>query len=188
MKKTLLLLSWVLSIVSTPLVWADTIKDVGIYWIGVSTISAKAQVLGTNGGNGGPILTFTTGTLQSGTISNGVFAAGGSFVLTEYGCAGCDRHPRIFFSGLFSGPTTITTSPDGTETLSGPIAGTLRTGREISGNVIQTLKSGKISGSTFFQGKNLELTSPEPSTLTFLITGLLAMAGPVRRKFLKTQN
>src|SRR5438477_11979146 len=99
MKTTLLLLSSVLSIVSTQLVRADTIQDVatGTYTIGVSTIRASAQVLGTNGGDGGPILTFITGALQSGTIGNGVFAAGGSFVLNDYQCAGCDRSPQIGF-------------------------------------------------------------------------------------------
>jgi hypothetical protein len=186
MKTTLLLLSSVLSIVSTQFVRADTIQDVatGTYTIGVSTIRASAQVLGTNGGDGGPILTFITGALQSGTIGNGVFAAGGSFVLTDYQCAGCDRNPQIWFSGSFSGPTAITTNPQGIEILSGPIAGTLRTGIWITGNTTQNLMSGTISGSTYFEGKNLGLTAPEPSTLTFLFTGLLALAGPMRRKFL----
>jgi len=185
MKKTLFLLSCVLSIMSAPLVRADTIQDVnGVYHVGVNTIDALAHVLGTSGGWGGPVLTFTTGTLQSGTISNGVFAAGGSVVLKYYLCGGCRNNPKTFFSGSFSGPTTITTDSQGVMTLSGSIAGTLRTGIQITGNITQTLKAGNMSGSVFFQGKNLELTAPEPSTFTFLITGLLAIAAPVLRKFL----
>src|ERR1035438_8719279 len=82
-----LLSSMLLALASTQLVRADairdggqyttTIYDVGQYQIVGNTIAAKAQVLDTNGGNGGPILTFVTGSLQSGTVGNGVFAAGG---------------------------------------------------------------------------------------------------------------
>jgi hypothetical protein len=78
MKTMLLVLSIALVLsVSTPLSWGNTIYDTGVYSVGSNYISGVAQVLGTNGGRGGPMLTFSTGALLSGTLMNGTFAAGG---------------------------------------------------------------------------------------------------------------
>ncbi len=184
MKTTLLVLSIALLLsLSMPLVWGDTLNDTGTYSVGSNTISGTAQVLGTNGGNGGPILTFTTGTLQSGTLMNGMFAAGGTFDLIEYGCAGCKMHPRTFLTGSFIGPTSISTNAQGVETLSGTIGGTLFSGQSTTtGMTTQTLSGGGMKGSIFVL-YNGPLTAPEPSTLPLLVTGLLAIAEPVRRRF-----
>jgi hypothetical protein len=183
MKTTLLVLSIALVLsVSTPLLWGDGINDVGGYSVGSNTISGMAQVLGTNGGNGGPILTFTTGALQSGTLMNGMFAAGGAFDLPDYNCRGCARNPRDLFVGSFIGPTSISTNPQGVETLSGQIGGTVRTGLYVTGITTQYLSGGKMTGSSYVL-YNGPLTAPEPSTLPLLVTGLVAIAGPVRRRF-----
>jgi hypothetical protein len=183
MKTTLLVLSIALVLsVATPLLWGGTIYDVGGYSVGSNAISGMAQVVGTKGGYSGPILTFTTGTLQSGTLMNGTFAAGGSFDLTEYNCGGCRSHPRDLFVGSFSGPTSISSNPQGVETLSGAIAGTVITGRYVTGNTTQYLSGGAMTGSSYLAYKG-GLTAPEPSTLPLLVTGLVAIAGPVRRRF-----
>lgn len=183
MKTTLLVLSIVLVLsVSTPLLWGDTLNDTGGYSIGIKTISGTAQVLGTNGGNGGPILTFTTGALQSGTPMNGMFAAGGTFDLIEYNCRGCKMHPVNFLVGSFTGPTSISTNSQGVETLSGAIGGTVYTGLSVTGTTTQYLSGPKMTGSSYVSF-NGPLTAPEPSTLPLLVTGLVAIAGPVRRRF-----
>ncbi|MFY9905782.1 MAG: PEP-CTERM sorting domain-containing protein [Terriglobales bacterium] len=182
MKTTLLVLSIALVLsVSTPRSWGDTIYDVGGFSVGSNTISGIAQVLGTHGGNGGPILTFTTGALQSGNLMNGMFAAGGAFDLTDYNCGGC-RGGRDLFVGSFIGSTSISTNQQGVETLSGAIGGTLITGRYVTGNTTQYLNGGAMTGSSYLATKQ-PLTAPEPSTLSLLVTGLVAIAGPVRRRF-----
>jgi len=183
MKTMLLVLSIALVLsVSTPLLWGGTIYDVGGYSVGINTISGTAQVLGTNGGNTGPLLTFTTGALQSGTLTDGTFAAGGAFDLTQYNCGGCRYHPKNLFVGSFIGSTSISTNPQGVETLSGAIGGTVITGRYVTGNTTQYLSGGTMTGSTYVAYKG-GLTAPEPSTLPLLVTGLVAIAGSVRRRF-----
>jgi hypothetical protein len=182
--KTMLLvfsIALVLSVSTTPL-WGDTLNDTGGYTVGVNSISGMAQVLGTNGGNGGPILTFTTGTLQSGTLMNGMFAAGGTFDLLEYNCRGCKHDPKDFLIGSFVGSTSISTNAQGVETLSGSIQGTLYTGQSVTGITIQSLSGRNMTGTSDLS-YNGPLTAPEPSTLPLLVTGLVAIAGPVRRRF-----
>jgi hypothetical protein len=62
MKTTLFVLSIVLVwSMSKPLLWGDSLNDTGGDSVGINTISGMAQVLGTNGGNGGPILTLHHG-------------------------------------------------------------------------------------------------------------------------------
>ncbi|MGO9368554.1 MAG: PEP-CTERM sorting domain-containing protein [Terriglobales bacterium] len=183
MKTTLFVLSIALVLsVSTPLLWGDTIYDVGGYSVGINTISGMAQVLGSKGGYSGPILTFTTGVLQSGTLMNGTFAAGGAFDLNDYNCGGCRYNPKNLFAGSFAGPTSISTNPQGLETLSGVIGGTVITGRFVTGNTTQYLSGGAMTGSSYLAYKG-GLTAPEPSTLPLLVTGLIAIAGPARRRF-----
>jgi hypothetical protein len=66
--------------------------------------------------------------------------------------------------------------------LSGAIGGTVISGRFVTGITTQYLRGGFMGGSTDVPTQG-GLTSPEPSTLPLLATGLVAIAGPVRRKF-----
>ncbi len=100
-------------------------------------------------------------------------------------------HKGTIFSGAFVGPVTWTlVSQSGqslTYSLSGNIAGTLYNGHFVTGTTTQTIVSanGQITqgighirvGDTHVGG------TPEPGTLGLLGTGLVAIGGMLRRKF-----
>jgi hypothetical protein len=162
-------------------------------------LSLSGSVLiAVNGLNGGGLLTgsnlgsvsFTTGALISGSLQmGGTFAGGGSFTITGNGSNGVPD--GALFTGSFSGPVTWTmlTLANGTHnyTLSGSISGWAGSGVATQGATIQlTINTGK----GFFNGRsilssgdtNSSVTVPEPGSLSLLGTGLLFLAGLVRRK------
>jgi hypothetical protein len=134
-------------------------------------------------------VSFSTGALIGGSIqTGGTFSdVGSSFVVTGKGPQ--VPHKGTIFSGAFVGPVSWTlVSQNGqslTYTLSGAIQGTLWNGRFVTGTTTQTITStngqlrlgiGHIKmGETFL--------TPEPGTLGLLGTGLVAIAGMLRRKF-----
>jgi PEP-CTERM motif len=137
-------------------------------------------------------LAFSTGALTSGSLTTGAtFAAGGSFTITANGTGGIPG--GTIFSGSFSGPVTwteVTTSgPNGSiyYILSGAVTGTWYNGQTVNGATTQiTFSAGKngFTGSvTLGSGDTIITTTvPEPGTLGLLGTGLVGLAGVVRKK------
>ncbi len=162
-----------------------------------SGLSLSGSALGAvNGLNGGGLITgtnlgsvsFSTVALASGTLQGGgTFAAGGSFTITGNGTNGVPN--GVIFSGSFSSPAswTLVTLPDGTHNyvLTGVVSGTLGGGFSTNGVTVQlTVNTGKgfFNGSTGLSSGDTNIVVPEPGTLTLLGTGLMGLAGAVRRK------
>ena len=128
---------------------------------------------------------MTSGSLQMGAV----FGGGGTFNITTNGSNGLPN--GALFTGSFTGPVTWTliTLANGTHdyTLQGSVSGTWYNGSIASGATIQLTIN---TGLKFFNGtkrissgdSNIVTTVPEPGTLGLLGTGLIGLAGALRRK------
>lgn len=163
-------------------------------------VSRGSELLGFNGITAPPgralgMLKFTTGALVSGDLwSGGTFSSvGSSFVVTSGGGGYGQPAKGIIFSGVFVGPISWTLSSHPGPwtylfTLSGKITGQLWDGRNVTGTTTQSIFAYKNQWMHDHQGGiangNANLGVPEPGTLGLLGTGLIAMAGTLRRKLL----
>lgn len=167
----------------------------GLSLTGSTLIAINGPPLGLITGDFGSV-TFSTGALSSGSLqTGGTFAAGGTFVITGNGTDGIPN--GVIFSGTFSGPVTWTmiTLANGTHnyTLTGALSGSWFTGQSVDGATVQlTVNTGKgffngsttiSSGDTNITGNGLrEIVTPEPASISLFGSGLIGLAGILRRK------
>jgi hypothetical protein len=158
----------------------------GSVLIAVDGLGGSGLVTGNDLGT----VSFSTGTLATGSLQmGGTFNSGGSFVISGNGSNGLPS--GAIFTGSFSGPVTWTlvTLANGTHnyTLTGSLSGIwASSGATVDGATIQlTINTGKgyFNGLTTISSGDTNITSvPEPGTLGLLGTGLVGLAGVVRRK------
>ncbi len=160
-----------------------------------STGSQLASFMGITAPKGHALgsVSFSTGTLASGSMSaGGTFSAtGSSFVVTGIGNYGQPK--GTIFSGSFVGPIYWTlvskVGQELTYTLTGTITGTYD-GKTVTGTVTEsfyTVPNQLAKGIGHISLGTTQLSVPEPGTLGLLGTGLIGIAGLFRRKLFKAQ-
>ncbi len=188
--------------------WADDITltnkfgSVSITNAGIVSVGSQLRSYGTvNTGQRLGSVTFSTGALTSGSIQGGGTFAGGaasSFIVTGAGpwlkaLTGTSNTHVTLFSGSFVGPVIwqlLSVGPHGLGynfELTGTIRGQFWDGRTVNGTTHQfitlALNQWQIDHTGGIKlGSKTTLLVPEPSTLGLLGTGLIGIAGTLRRK------
>jgi len=178
----------------------------GLGTIGSSSISSKGSQFADFNAFAAPsksalgIVSFSTGALESGSVSGGgVFSSTGSiFTVTGMGkwMAGLSgsshRGKATLFSGSFVGPIDWTligkVGPKETFALTGEVKGVLWNGRTVTLQTTEDITFLNSQQATNGIGHitlgNSQLTIPEPGTLSLLGTGIVGIAGLFRRKLI----
>jgi hypothetical protein len=164
-----------------------------------------SELIAVNGLNGMGLTTgqlgtvsFSTGALLAGSVQGQLgaggmpdattFAGGGSFVITSNQTVN-GVPAGVLFQGTFDGPVYWTAvklaNNTWNYTLSGTISGTWYNGTTVYGATVQLTinTSGPFDGQTTISSGDTNIaTVPEPGTLGLIGTGLVGLAGLLRRR------
>ena len=145
-----------------------------------STMQIYGSIVGSNLGS----VSFTTGAFVTGdAVNGGTLAPGGSFTITGNGTNGVPN--GVIFSGTFTSATWTLMPPlaNGTHVYQ-LTAGLVDSNGRVAATSQLTINTGKgfFNGSIGLESGDTSLSVPEPGTLSLLGTGLISLAGMVRRK------